>query len=95
MRPSKAAKEVSSDSATIFGRRAGILVWVFAVAGLMVGTSWHNARAQAVYGSIFGTITDSTGAVIPNATVTVIIGCRHLPGATAASRTRGREHDFE
>src|SRR6202030_3610678 len=27
--------------------------------------------AQAVYGSIFGTVTDSTGAVVPNATVTV------------------------
>jgi hypothetical protein len=29
------------------------------------------ARAQAVYGSIFGTITDNTGAVVPNATITV------------------------
>ena len=28
-------------------------------------------HAQAVYGSIFGTITDNTGAVVPNATVTV------------------------
>lgn len=27
--------------------------------------------AQAVYGSIFGTVTDTTGAVVPNATVTV------------------------
>jgi Carboxypeptidase regulatory-like domain/TonB dependent receptor len=27
--------------------------------------------AQAVYGSVFGTVTDSTGAVVPNATVTV------------------------
>src|SRR6201996_1473604 len=30
------------------------------------------AGAQAVYGSIFGTITDNSGAVVPNATVTVI-----------------------
>jgi hypothetical protein len=30
-----------------------------------------SAVAQAVYGSIFGTVTDNTGAVIPNATVTV------------------------
>jgi hypothetical protein len=29
------------------------------------------ARAQSVYGSIFGTVTDTTGAVVPNATVTV------------------------
>src|SRR6202042_1732000 len=29
------------------------------------------AVAQAVYGSIFGTITDNTGAVVPNATITV------------------------
>lgn len=29
------------------------------------------ANAQAVYGSIFGTITDNTGAVVPNATITV------------------------
>ena len=29
------------------------------------------ARAQSVYGSIFGTVTDKTGAVIPGATVTV------------------------
>ncbi|HTF45024.1 MAG TPA: carboxypeptidase-like regulatory domain-containing protein, partial [Terriglobales bacterium] len=29
------------------------------------------ASAQAVYGSIFGTVTDGTGAVVPNATITV------------------------
>lgn len=30
-----------------------------------------TAHAQAVYGSILGTVTDPTGAVVPNATVTV------------------------
>jgi hypothetical protein len=29
------------------------------------------ATAQSVYGSLFGTVTDTTGAVIPNATITV------------------------
>jgi hypothetical protein len=31
-----------------------------------------SGYGQAVYGNIFGTVTDSTGAVVPNATVTVL-----------------------
>jgi len=31
----------------------------------------RSALAQAVYGSLYGTVTDSTGAIVPNATVTV------------------------
>src|ERR1700721_2760396 len=42
---------------------SALLVWV------LVGTS--TARAQAVYGSIYGTVTDKSNAVIPNATITV------------------------
>jgi len=34
--------------------------------------SLPQAHSQAVYGSIFGTVTDSSGAVVPNATVTVV-----------------------
>ncbi len=46
------------------------LQWIFfLLLCLVIGTA--SARAQAVYGSIFGTVTDNTGAVIPNATVTV------------------------
>ena len=40
------------------------------LAALLLAAS-PSARAQAVYGSIFGTVTDSTGAVVANATVTV------------------------
>jgi hypothetical protein len=39
--------------------------------GLLVFKSIHMAQAQAIYGSVYGTITDSSGAVIPNATITV------------------------
>src|SRR3979409_1431177 len=39
----------------------------------VVIASWSAARlrAQAIYGSIYGQVTDSPGAVIPGATVTV------------------------
>src|ERR1700756_3982994 len=40
-----------------------IFVWLAALT--------PSALAQAVYGSIFGTITDNTGAVVPNAQITV------------------------
>jgi len=48
-------------------RRASIIV------ALLLGLFWPapQARAQAVYGSISGTIKDSTGAVVPGATVTI------------------------
>ena len=44
------------------------------VAGLIVGllAFGQSAKAQAVFGQIQGTVTDSTGAAIPNATITVI-----------------------
>ncbi|MES2220234.1 MAG: TonB-dependent receptor [Acidobacteriota bacterium] len=38
---------------------------------LVAGLNLPTAFSQAVYGTIFGTVTDPTGAVIPNATVTV------------------------
>src|ERR1700678_130776 len=53
-------------------RRWGVGFWmvlaIFAVCGFSCP---HFVSAQAVYGSILGTVTDSTGAVVPNATVTV------------------------
>src|SRR5580698_1570810 len=31
----------------------------------------HAAQAQVIHGSIYGQVTDTTGAVVPNATITV------------------------
>lgn len=50
-----------------FTSRILIACMVLIVAGL----SAPAAFSQAVYGTIFGTVTDPTGAVIPGATVTV------------------------
>ncbi|HTU49975.1 MAG TPA: carboxypeptidase-like regulatory domain-containing protein [Acidobacteriaceae bacterium] len=38
---------------------------------ILAGLNLPSAYSQAVYGTIFGTVTDPTGAVIPNATITV------------------------
>lgn len=45
-----------------------LLIFLFSVSWIGL----PQARAQAVYGSIFGTVTDNTGAVISGATVTVV-----------------------
>ncbi len=44
------------------------------------------AMAQAVYGSIFGTVTDPSGAVVPNVTVTVLDVTK---GTTTTAQTNG------
>ena len=51
----------------IRARFASFLTFLLGFVLLLSGQSF----GQAVYGSIFGTVTDSTGAVIPNAKVTV------------------------
>ncbi len=52
-----------------FGRQHRVFATVMALAlGI---TSGSKAYAQAVYGSITGTVTDTTGAAIPNASVVV------------------------
>ena len=45
--------------------------FVLAVFACMIPLLITPASAQSVYGSIFGTVTDATGAAIPDATVTV------------------------
>ena len=48
--------------------RTALALALFACANLLLITP---ARGQAVYGSIFGTVTDKSGAAVPDATVTV------------------------
>ncbi len=48
--------------------RAASLMALLAIGCLLTSAPAH---AQSVYGSVFGTVTDKTGAVVPGATVTV------------------------
>jgi hypothetical protein len=48
--------------------RTALVLALFACASLVLIAP---ASAQSVYGSIFGTVTDKTGAAVPGATVTV------------------------
>jgi len=60
------SKRVSNSSLGI-GRI--LAAFVLLLVGILSG--YPTATAQAVYGSIYGTATDTTGDAIPNATVTV------------------------
>ena len=50
-----------------FLRTALVLALFACASSLLIVT----ASAQSVYGSLFGTVSDKSGAVIPNATITV------------------------
>ncbi len=50
-------------------RRSRVLLVLFALAAALL--SWHPAHAQKITGSIAGTVTDSSGAAVPGAAVTV------------------------
>ena len=63
--------EVLADSGSTSRRQLTILMLTLAVFVTALLVSPRSASAQAVYGSIFGTVTDSSGAVVSNATVTV------------------------
>jgi len=49
--------------------RAGSFMGLFCVLTLFALA--HPSFAQGVYGSIYGTVLDQSGAVVPNATVTI------------------------
>ena len=60
---------MSTSTKRIAGKRAG---WFYVVLlAVFAAVSSLGAHAQSDNGSIVGTVTDTTGAVIPNATVTV------------------------
>lgn len=63
--------EVLCGSGSSLRHNSDVLWMALALFGLVLLPAAPLASAQAVYGSIFGTVTDSTGAVVPNATVTV------------------------
>ena len=71
-------------------RTALVLAFFACASSLLIVT----ASAQSIYGSIFGTVSDKSGAVIPNATVTVtdeakgtVVTVHRTAPATIASRT--------
>jgi len=73
--------------------RAALLV--LAVAGLIAGT-WLPAAGQVTTGTVFGTIKDAQGGVIPGATVVSL--AKHRAPSPLQSRatrpeTRGAERD--
>ena len=47
----------------------------------------RQANAQAVYGSIFGTVTDKSGSVVPNATITVTDDSKGTTATTVTNAT--------
>ncbi len=50
-----------------------VLGFVLLAPALLCVCEWtRTVQAQAIYGTIYGTVTDTTGAAIPNATITVI-----------------------
>ena len=65
-----ARKSLLSSSRISKSQTVGAILAIAVFATLFVACP-QMAVAQAVYGSIFGTVTDPTGAVVPNATVTV------------------------
>src|SRR5580698_100658 len=67
-------------------RRLGFCT-ALALIAICTFTGSQSVSAQAVYGSIFGTVTDSTGAVVPNATVTVTDVSKGTSVSTVANAT--------
>src|SRR6202789_1928401 len=71
---SKISRSTSPSHLTLLLQRwdkSPILFTTFILTILFVVSGFSRIYAQAVFGSIVGTVTDPTGAVVPNATVVV------------------------
>jgi len=53
------------------GSKKALRYVLLVAVALCICKSTYIAQAQAIYGSVYGTVTDKTGAAIPNATITV------------------------
>src|SRR5213595_1836199 len=51
--------------------RASVILTTLAVSALVIGFWTPQASGLAVFGSIYGTVTDPSGAAVPNAKVTI------------------------
>jgi len=67
--------------------RTALALALLACANLLLVT---QARAQAIYGSIFGTVTDKSGAAVPDATITVTDEAK----GTAVTTTSNASGDY-
>ncbi len=66
-----------------FTRKVGLFVATAAVCGAPL-----SGRAQAVFGSVYGVVEDASGAVVPNATITVTDTAKGI-SVTAQSNASG------
>jgi hypothetical protein len=68
-------------------RRTALVLGLFACATLLLTAS---ASAQSIYGSLFGTVSDKTGAAVPGATITV----KDVAKGTAVTVTSNAAGDY-
>src|ERR1700761_7051762 len=87
---SKANNTGDNNSGDVTMKARQIVLAIFAAmltASLLIP---NIAHAQAVYGSIYGSVTDNTGAVVPNATITITDTAK----GTSTTTTSNQSGDF-
>ena len=75
---------LGSMKTSSYQRTSRISFFAFVLCGVLAA-SLHGG-AQAVYGTIFGTVTDASGAVVPNAAITITDVSK---GTTTSATTNG------